>query len=130
MSIETVSTALCVCDMGCAPCPLNATNAPNVELEGKPAGTIMDHMPMKNLATFGLCRSLENPAVAAATAAAWGVLTPMPCMPATLAPWVPGGAPTIAINGIPIIDNNSLLSCAYSGKIKITSPGQISAQVP
>ncbi|MDR1268431.1 MAG: DUF4280 domain-containing protein, partial [Planctomycetaceae bacterium] len=58
--------------------------------------TILDNKPIVNLATFGVCSSLANPMVAVATAAALGVLTPMPCIPATVAPWAPG-SPTVLI---------------------------------
>ena len=47
----------------------------------------MDNQPIANIAPFGVCISLANPAVAAATAAAMGVLVPLPCMPVTPAPW-------------------------------------------
>ena len=54
-----------------------------------PDANIMDHIPMINIMPFGMCMSPANPTVAAATAAALGVLTPMPCIPDTPAPWVP-----------------------------------------
>ena len=38
------------------------------------------------------CNSPSNPMVAAATTAALGVLTPMPCIPMTIAPWMPGSS--------------------------------------
>ena len=60
------------------------------------AGNIMDNKPMVNIPPFGACMSLANPQVAAATAAALGVLTPVPCMPVIPAPWVPG-APTVLV---------------------------------
>ncbi len=56
---------------------------------GMPVANIMDHIPLLNIPTFGLCQSPANPVVAAATAAALGVLTPMPCIPATASPWIP-----------------------------------------
>ena len=71
---------------------------PTVLTESKPAANINDHIPMVNILPFGMCQSLANPMVAAATAAALGVLTPMPCIPVTPAPWVPG-SPTDLVAG-------------------------------
>ncbi len=61
--------------------------------------------------------------VAAATAAAMGVLTPMPCIPVTPAPWTPG-IPAVLIGGQPALDNSSKLTCVYGGVISIQIPGQ------
>ena len=71
----------------------------------------MDHIPMVNIMPFGMCMSLANPTVAAATAAAQGVLTPMPCIPATPSPWAPG-ALTVLLGNSPSLDNISILTCA------------------
>lgn len=84
---------------------------------------------MVNVVPFGMCRSPLNPTVAAATAAAAGVLTPMPCIPVIPAPWVPG-APTVLVGGKPALDNRSKLMCAYAGVISITNPGVMNVQVP
>lgn len=65
---------------------------------------IMDHISMMNIMPFGMCMSIANPTVAAATAAALGVLTPMPCIPATTSPWVPG-APNVLLGNQPTLDN-------------------------
>ena len=67
--------------------------------------------------------SIANPTVAAATAAALGVLTPMPCVPLTVAPWTVG-APAVLINNSPALTDDSQLMCSYAGVISITYSGQ------
>ena len=67
--------------------------------------------------------------VAAATAAAMGALTPMPCIPNTTAPWVPG-APTVMLGGMPALDKSSMLMCMWAGVIQINVPGQFTVEVP
>jgi hypothetical protein len=111
------------CSMGVAPSALNILPINRV-LTGAPAGNIMDNKPILNVPPFGMCTSPANPMVAAATAAALGVLTPMPCMPVTVAPWVPG-VPTVLIGNMPALDMNSKLMCAYAGVISILVPGQV-----
>jgi Domain of unknown function (DUF4280) len=76
-----------------------------------------------------MCMSPANPMVAAATAAALGVLTPMPCIPATPAPWVPG-APTVILGNFPTLDNVSKLMCIWGGMIDFVTPGEFTVQVP
>ena len=93
MAIQTCMGAMMNCTMGLAPSSLVPTPKP-VLTSNMVAANILDHVPMMNIMPFGMCTSLANPTVAAATAAALGVLTPMPCVPATPAPWVPG-APTV-----------------------------------
>ncbi len=78
---------------------------------------------------FGMCTSLANPTVAAATAAALGVLTPMPCVPNTPAPWVPG-APTVLLGNFPTLDDTSKLMCVWAGVIQFVSPGEVTVNVP
>lgn len=102
----------------------NKTNACSV-----PAATIMDNVPFKNLIPAGVCTSMANPSVASATAAAWGVLTPMPCVPVFPAPWTPGSA-TVMISNKPALNNTCTLTCSYGGIISITYPGQVQVQVP
>jgi Phage tail baseplate hub (GPD)/Domain of unknown function (DUF4280) len=88
-----------------------------------------DGKPMVSVPPFGMCSSPANPTVAAATAAALGVLTPMPGVPVTPAPWVPG-APTVMIANMPALDNNSKLMCTGGGVIQIVSPGGTTVLVP
>ena len=95
----------------------------NRVLTGTPVANIMDGKPFLNVLPFGTCMSLANPMVAAATAAALGALTPMPCLPMTMAPWVPG-VPTTLIGNMPALDMNSKLMCNWGGVIQILAPGE------
>jgi hypothetical protein len=104
--------------------PENRTNASNV-----PGATIMDNIPMKNVMPFGMCITLSNPQVAAATSAALGVLTPQPCIPVTTAPWVPG-SPTVMIGNKPALNSSCKLMCNWGGVISVSSPGQFTTNVP
>ncbi|MBX8486828.1 DUF4280 domain-containing protein [Pseudomonas cichorii] len=118
------------CSFGAAPTVLNVLPTNRVLTSSMPAATIMDHIPLVNIPTFGMCMSTANPMVIAATAAALGVLTPMPCIPATASPWIPGGAPTVLLGGMPAIDSNSMLMCNWAGLIKIVMPGQVQMLIP
>jgi hypothetical protein len=123
MGQECVSGAMMMCTMGAAPATLVATSAPTVTVGGMPAATIMDFAPMDNIPTFGMCMSPANPQVAAATAAALGVLTPQPCIPNTAAPWTPG-SPTVTFGGNPGLTSDSMCTCMWAGEISISMPGQ------
>jgi hypothetical protein len=111
-----------------APSVFNATPK-QVLTSNMPAGTIMDHVPMTNIMPFGMCTSLANPTVASATAAALGVLTPMPCVPVTPAPWVPG-VPNVLITNQPALDDTCKLMCNWAGVISVVFPGQVLHDIP
>jgi hypothetical protein len=112
-----------------APSTLTVLPTNRVMTSDMPAATIMDSAPMVNIATFEMCMSPANPVVAAATAAAMGVLTPMPCIPATAAPWAPG-SPTVLVGGMPALNISSQAMCTWGGVITITSPGQVTEMIP
>ncbi len=116
------------CTFGAAPSALMVMPE-NQTMTSQPIATIMDNKPMVNILPFGMCSSMSNPAVAAATAAALGVLTPQPCMPVTTAPWAPG-SPTVMVGNKPALNNSSKLMCAWGGVIDFASPGQTSIQIP
>ncbi len=129
MAMHVCNGATLMCSFGIAPSslvvlPINRTNTGN-----QPAANIMDHIPLVNIMPFGMCTSLANPSVAAATSAALGVLTPMPCVPVTPAPWAPG-APTVMLGNQPALDNTSKLTCTWAGVISVTVPGQFTEQIP
>ncbi|WP_322044085.1 DUF4280 domain-containing protein [Paraburkholderia sp. J67] len=131
MSCPQVCTgATLQCSFGAAPGVLNVLPANRVLAGGVPAATIMDSAPIVNIAPFAMCQSPANPAVIGATAAALGVFTPMPCIPATTAPWIPGGSPTVLIGSMPALDAGATLMCMWAGVIKVVQPGQMSVLVP
>ena len=128
MGQQVCMGAMLQCSFGVAPSTLVVLPANRV-LTGTPAANIMDNKPMVNVPPFGMCQSMANPTVAAATAAAMGALTPMPCVPVTPAPWIVG-APTVLIGNMPALNNSSKLMCAWGGVISINNPGQTTTQVP
>lgn len=114
-------SAMMTCSFGMAPSSLMPTPG-TVVMEGKLAATIMDIAPGANIPPFAMCQSLANPTVATATAAALGVLTPMPCIPTVPAPWAPG-SPTVLIGGKPALVAGSMATCAFGGVISLGMPG-------
>lgn len=128
MPMQITNGAMMACSFGAAPSALVVLPANRVLAGGQPAATIMDHVPMMNVLPFGVCTSPSNPLVIAATAAALGVPTPAPCIPATPAPWVPG-VPTTAIGSMPAINNSCTLTCIWAGMIQFTAPAQVTVLV-
>ena len=123
-----VAGAMCQCTFGVAPSSLVVLPANMVTAAGLPAGSVQDTIPMTNIMPFGVCTTPTNPQVAAATAAALGVLTPQPCIPVIPAPWAPG-ASKVQIRGAPALHNACTAMCAWGGVISITNPGQFVVQV-
>ena len=117
------------CSMGLAPSVLLVLPVNKVLTSYVPAANIMDNKPIVNIVPFGMCKSPANPAVAAATAAALGTLTPMPCVPVIPGPWA-AGAPTVLLANQPSLNKSSKLMCAYAGVIEITDEGQTTEQIP
>jgi len=124
-----VMGAMMQCPFGTTPSKLVVTSQKEVLSNGMLAATIMDFAPMSNIPPFGMCITPVNPQVAAATAAAMGVLTPQPCIPATVAPWSPG-SPTHTINNLPVLNDVSKCMCSWTGLITITMPGQMAEDIP
>ncbi len=116
------------CSFGVAPSTLVVLPV-NQVMTSTPIANIMDNKPMVNILPFGMCNTMSNPQVAAATAAKLGVFTPTPCIPVTAAPWAPG-SPTVLINNMPALNNTSKCMCNWGGIIQITMPGQMTIQAP
>ena len=113
MANPVVQTAVCTCPFGAAPATLTVTSQQTVTMGKLPAATILDG---------------ANPTVASATAAAMGVLTPMPCVPATVS-WVPG-CPTVLVCKRPLLNNTSKLICSYGGVIQVSITPAMTVKVP
>ncbi len=110
------------CSFGTVMSKLMITDFVRPLINGKPKATIMDFAPMVNIMSFGMCRSLANPQVASATAAAFGALTPMPCIPVTVTPWAPCGKELIKM--MPALLDNGKCMCTWGGSISIKDPGE------
>jgi hypothetical protein len=129
MPLQVCMGAMMQCSFGMAPSSLVVLPTNRVMTNQVPDANIMDHIPMVNIMPFGMCMSPSNPVVAAATAAALGVLTPMPCIPATPAPWV-AGAPTVLLGNFPSLDNVSQLMCIWGGVITFNDAGEETVEIP
>ena len=129
MPLQVCMGAMMQCSFGVAPSSLVVLPTNRVLTNQVPDANIMDHIPMVNIMPFGMCSSIANPVVASATAAALGVLTPMPCIPATPAPWV-AGAPTVLLGNFPSLDNVSQLMCMWAGVITFVDAGEETVQIP
>ena len=128
MGLQVCMGAQLKCSFGAAPSALVVLPLNRVMTQ-TPDANIMDHVPLMNIMPFGMCQSAANPMVAAATAAAFGALTPMPCVPVTPAPWAPGCA-TVMIGNMPALNDSSKLNCIWGGIIEILFAGQSTVCIP
>jgi len=118
MSNYVVNNATLECFFGTAPSFFGVTPEKQVFACGQPMANTMDFKPTINIRPFGLCRSLLNPVVAAATAANFGILTPMPCVPNTITPWI-NGKNNVTIKGFPALMKEAKLNCVWQGIISV-----------
>ena len=91
MALAVVAGAVLTCPFGTMPGQLMVTSQFRVLAGGRPVATLRDYLGIANITGFGMCTSLANPQVAAATAAALGVLTPQPCVFQPAGTWVQPG---------------------------------------
>lgn len=129
MPLQVCMGASMTCSFGVAPSSLIVLPQNRVMASNMPAANIMDNKPLVNIPSFGMCSSMANPQVAAATNAAMGALTPMPCVPATVTPWAPG-SPTVLLGGVPTLSSICSLNCMWGGVIRLDTAGQVQVTVP
>jgi len=115
------------CSLGLSPSTL--VLQPGVAAaRGKAVATVMNFQPLVNIPPFGMCISVANPQVAAATAAASGTLTPQPCLPVVTGPWMPG-AGAASVQGAKLLTGDSICNCQWLGVISVSEAGtEVSAQ--
>lgn len=114
--------AMCRCSFGSAPSALMVIPEKKNMIGNQVVAGIMDNVPLRNIMPFGMCSSLANPMVVAATAEKLGVQTPMPCMPVIEGPWKPGAA-TVTLGNKQVLTGDCKLSCAFGGIIEIVDSG-------
>ena len=122
MPAQVVMGASLRCSFGNTQAKLIVLPINRVFAEGQLAASIMDHLPMVNICSFGMCSSLANPQVAAATSAAMGALTPMPCLPVTVTPWIPDVTKTL-IGKFPALGSTATCTCTWAGLIQVADAG-------
>jgi hypothetical protein len=118
MPLIVIHGATLKCSFGNAPCTLTVPPVQGIDVEENAIATIQDAIPMTNIAPFGACMSPANPQVAAATAAALGVLTPQPCLPAIAGPWAPGSS-AVTVNEVPAVTSQCRCTCNWGGIIEV-----------
>ncbi|MDR0581295.1 MAG: DUF4280 domain-containing protein [Holosporaceae bacterium] len=128
MGLGVCCGAITSCPFGAAPGTLTFLPTPMVMGAAGPMGTCMDTVPFLNIAPFGVCMSMANPTTAALTAAAFGVLTPGPCIPTPAGIWIPT-KPTVMAKPGPLLTSDSMLMCAFGGIIKANVPAQFTVMV-
>jgi hypothetical protein len=128
MPLQVCMGAKMQCSFGATPAPIVVLPVHKV-LTMTPDANINDHVPITNIPTFGMCSAPTNPTVIAATAAALGVFTPMPCVPATPAPWIPTNT-TVILDMVPALDNGAKLMCTWLGVITFMDAGETTVNIP
>lgn len=117
-----VQGTLLKCSFGNVPTPMMVLPDKKVN-SMRPVAVKSDHVPFLNILPFGMCSNPANPLVAAATAAALGVLTPMPCIPCTLQEWTNACA-KVKVRGTEALNVDAKLSCLFGGSIQAAMPVQ------
>lgn len=117
-----IQGTLLKCSFGNMPSPLMVL--PDKKVNSMlPVAVVSDHMPLLNILPFGMCSNPANPMVIAATAAAMGALTPMPCIPCTTQEWTKA-CEKVKIKGKRALTMESKLQCFYGGNIQAAAPLQ------
>jgi hypothetical protein len=116
------------CNMGTTTSSLSISSSHGASGSSKHLATIDDYTPNTCVSSFGMCQSMSNPQVSAATSAAEGVLTPQPCNPVITQQWSPG-SDAIKINGAKAVPESATCNCQWNGQISVQDAGQSDVKV-
>lgn len=114
MPLIVINGATLMCSFGTGPCSLVVIPAGRPRTLNQPTATINDYTPA-NVPTFIMCTAPTNPQVAAAMG------SPVPCVPAIMMPWSPGGSPTLG--GVKTLLASDKTTCMWGGMISVANPG-------
>ncbi len=117
------------CSFGAAPTVLNVLPQNRTLTSGMPAANIMDHIPLLNIPTFGLCRVRPTP---------WWPPPPPPpsaydadAVHSRHRQPVDARRPAdLLLGGMPALDADGALDLTWGGVIKISVPGQVQMLIP
>ncbi len=129
MSFAVTSGSFAECTCGTTPAELLADFDTGATADGSIVLTIDMIVAEVNIGSFGDCDSLLNPEVSTATAAAEGVLTPMPCVPVVVDSWTPGSL-TASETGVGYVNDTSICTCSYGGEISIVDALGVTMEIP
>ena len=115
-AVNMGSTPQCV--VGAAPMPMTVLPTSRVMAGSMPLANMSNMTPFMNVMPFAICSIL--------TATALGV--PIPCAPATVAPWTLS-AMRVMTGGQPTVAQISMTNCAIGGMVMVNMPGQMQVQV-
>lgn len=116
--------ALASCTFGVAPTPLTFLPASMVMGSAGPMGNMPDFAPFLNVVPFVFCNSPANPLFLPLKF----VGMPCPCIPVPAGPWMPM-KPNVMSKLGPLLNNDSMLMCAYGGMIKAMMPAQFTVMI-
>jgi hypothetical protein len=108
------------CSIGIAPSTFSVSPSHDVAGDARERQQRRRLYPDANVASLGMCQSMSNPQVSAATSAALGVLTPQPCQPVLAQAWSPGSTSVTAADR-PALHDGCTCACQWGRTISVTS---------
>lgn len=116
--------AILRCPFGLMTSILNVVDSTRASIGKNKMAVQSDKVPLVNIPIFGMCTSIVNPAVQAATLAAMGTLTPAACPGVkAIMGWSPPPSNVLNSTSRYLLQTCTLL-CSFGGNIHIVHSGQ------